>query len=169
MFDLILTIILAGFVFYGLFFGLIKTLGAITGIFIGALVASKFYLTVFDWLGGTFTGFEALGKVVTFILVFTIVKRFVEFIFSVLNQIFNIISIIPFLKSINRIAGAILGFFQGSLLIGLVIYIISRYAAIGDVIGIKLINSKLAPFFLKVAELLVPLLPDVLKDLQSLI
>ena len=42
--DLALTIILAGFVFYGLFFGLIKTVGSLAGVVIGAWGASRLYL-----------------------------------------------------------------------------------------------------------------------------
>ena len=49
IFDAILLIILAGFVFYGLFFGLIKTLGSLAGVIVGAFIASHFYLSVFNF------------------------------------------------------------------------------------------------------------------------
>jgi uncharacterized membrane protein required for colicin V production len=38
---------LLSFVFYGLFFGLIKTVGSLVGIVVGAWLASKYYLQLY--------------------------------------------------------------------------------------------------------------------------
>ena len=75
IFDTILIVFLAGFVFYGLFFGLIRTFGAFTGIFVGAWLASRFYLIVFAWVEGLCFGYNNLGKVIVFIILFTLVKN----------------------------------------------------------------------------------------------
>ena len=45
IFDIVLIVLLAGFVFSGLRKGLIRSLGRIIGLIIGAYVASHFYLT----------------------------------------------------------------------------------------------------------------------------
>ncbi len=169
IFDTILLVILAGFVFYGLFFGLIRTLGSLVGVVVGAWLASHYYLTIFDWTQDLFFGHDNLGKVIIFIVLFIVVNRLTGFGFALLEKTFNIISIIPFLKTINRLAGAVFGFLEGALVLGLILYVASRYTFIGHWFGKWLVNSEIAPFLLKFVNILLPLLPEVLKKLQSLI
>ncbi|MDD5031772.1 MAG: CvpA family protein [Patescibacteria group bacterium] len=169
IFDIILLIILAGFVFYGLFFGLIRTLGSLVGVIVGAWLASRFYLEVFSWVKDLAFGFNNLGKVVVFIILFALINRLVCFIFVILDRTFDIISIIPFLKTINRLAGAFLGLLMGGLILGLILYVAARYAVLGNFFGNCLANSEVAPRLIKFAGVLTPLLPEVLKKLQSLI
>jgi uncharacterized membrane protein required for colicin V production len=167
--DTILLLALAGFVFYGLFFGLIRTVGAFLGVIVGAFLASRLYVPVSEWINEIFFGYANLGKVLVFIILFSLINRLVGFLFYLLDRAFNIISIIPFLKTFNRLSGAVLGFFTGSLFIGLIIFVISKYAILESWFGRWLIDSQLSPMFLKIAKLLMPLLPEVLKKLQSLI
>jgi len=167
--DAILLILLSGFVFYGLFFGLIRTFGVFVGVVVGAILASRFYLLAADIIEPIFFGYENLGKVITFLVLFSLINRLVGLGFYLLEKAFNIISIIPFLKTINRLGGAVLGFLTGGLAIGLILFVISRYALLGHWLGKWLIHSKLAPMFLKFNDMLLPLLPEVLKKLQSLI
>ncbi|MCD4761816.1 CvpA family protein [bacterium] len=167
--DIILTVAVSGFVFYGLFFGLIRTFGVFAGVLIGALLASRFYVPVAEWIQPFFFGYNNLGKVLVFIVLFSLINRLVGFGFYLLDKAFNIISIIPFLKTFNRIGGAVLGFISGSLFIGLILFVISKYAIINTLFGGWLIDSKLSPFFLKMNTILLPLLPEMLKKLKSMI
>jgi uncharacterized membrane protein required for colicin V production len=169
IFDVILLIILAGFVFYGLFFGLVKTLGSLFGVIVGAFVAGHFYLQVFSWIEPMAFGLNNLGKVVVFLILFSIANRLTGFVFGLIDRVFDVISIIPFLKTINRLAGAVLGLLLGGLVLGLVLYVAARYAIIGNFFGDWLVNSQVAPPLIKFASVLTPLLPEVLKKLQSLI
>jgi uncharacterized membrane protein required for colicin V production len=70
---------------------------------------------------------------------------------------------------INRLLGGALGFLEGSLFIGLILFVISRYAWIGSLFGDYLLSSQVAPFFLAVVNIALPFLPTALKALQSLI
>ena len=167
--DVILVVILAGFVFYGLFFGLIRTLGVFVGLIAATFLASRLYLPVSYWLENFFFGYGNLGKVLVFVILFSLINRLVGFLFYLLNKTFNLISVIPFLKTFNRLGGLILGFLTGSLSIGLFIYVISRYSLIETLFGGWLAQSTLSPFFLKFANVLLPLLPEALKKLQSLL
>lgn len=167
--DTILLLAIAGFVFYGLFFGLIRTVGAFFGVIVGAFLASRLYLPVSDWINEIFFGYASLGKVLVFILLFSLINRLVGFLFYLLDRAFNIISIIPFLKTFNRLGGAALGFLTGSLFIGMILFVISKYAILENWFGRWLVDSELSPMFLKIADILMPLLPEVLKKLQSLI
>ncbi len=169
IFDTILLILLFGFIFYGLFFGLIRMIGVFVGVFVGAFIVGHYYLVVADWLEPFFFGYNNLGKVLVFILLFGIVNKIVVLLFVILDKFFNVLSIIPFLKTINRLAGAILGFFVGSLSLGLILYIISKYALLTNWFGQWLTNSQMAPFLLKYVNILMPLLPEALKMLQSII
>jgi uncharacterized membrane protein required for colicin V production len=169
IFDIILVFILAGFVFYGLFFGLIRTIGAFLGVIIAAFVASRLYVPVSDWIEPIFYGYLNLGKVLIFLILFSLINRLVCFLFYLLDKAFNIISIIPFLKTFNRLGGMALGFLTGSLAIGLVLYVMSKYAVVSHWTGEWLEGSEFAPFFLKVNNALLPILPEMLKKIQALI
>lgn len=169
IFDAVLLIILAGFVFYGIFFGLIKTIGNIAGVIVGAFVAGHFYLSAYYWAEDLFFGYENLGKVISFIVLFTIVNRVVGLVFALIDKSFHLISIIPFLKTINRLGGAVLGFVMGALIVGLILYVASRYAIVGYFAGDMLAASKIAPFLVKFAGVLTPLLPEMLKKLGSVV
>ena len=65
--------------------------------------------------------------------------------------------------------GRMFGFLEGALVLGLILYVTSRYAFIENWFGEWLVNSQIAPFLLKFVDILLPLLPEVLKRLQSLI
>lgn len=162
IFDVILLIILAGFVFYGLFFGLIRTLGSLVGLVVGLWLTIIFYLTVFDWVKNLFFGHELAGKVITFIVLFTLINRLIGFIFVLLDRTFDLISIIPFLKTINRLAGAALGFIEGGLVLGLALLFISETAFSG-----WLAASKVAPFLIGFAKAIMPLLPGLLERVKG--
>lgn len=168
-FDIALIVFVAGFTINGFIKGFIKLLGKIFGLLIGIFVASHFYLQFYEWTQNIFGAREALGKVLSFIVVFVLVTVVVDFIFIILEKAFKLISIIPFTKLINSILGASLGFLQGSLFIGIILFVISKYAWIGSLFGDKLIASQLTPFFIKIVNVLMPILPQALKALQSII
>jgi len=164
IFDIVLLVILSGFIFYGLFFGLIRTVGSLIGMVGGLWLTLIFYLTVFEWVKNLFFGHELAGKIVTFFILFTIINRLIGFIFVLLDRTFDLISIIPFLKTINRLAGAALGLVEGGLVLGLILLIISQTA-----FGHWLDASKVAPFLIGFAKAIMPLLPGLLNRTKGII
>lgn len=158
LFDVILLLVVFGFTLFGLWFGLITTLGSLVGTVVGAVVAGQLYTLV----PGT------IARVVAFIVIFIIVSRLVGFVFYLLEKIFHIISIVPFLKSINRLAGGILGLIEGLLVVGTVLIVASRYD-LGAWFTNAMTQSKVAPSLVNAAQVLLPFLPIALKKLQSLI
>ena len=169
IFDVILILFLGGFVFYGLFKGLIKLLGDIIGLIVGAWAASHYYLVAYDWLKWLYFGRENLGKVISFVIVLLVAIRLVSWLFILLQKVFDIMSIIPFLKSINKLAGGILGLIEGISVLGLIIYMASRYSFVTSFFGAQLASSQVAPLLAKAVNILTPLFPAALKMLQSLI
>lgn len=169
IFDISLLVILCGFIVNGLFQGLIRLIGRIAGLIVGAYVASHFYLGFFGWWQNLAVGHESIGKVIAFIILFILAAKLSDLFFVLLEKAFKIIAIIPGSRFINNILGAILGLFEGALFLGLIIYVISRYAFIGNFFGTQLTSSIVAPYLLKVVNIILPLLPEALKALKSVI
>jgi len=117
--DTILLIILGGFVLYGFFFGLIRTAGNLLGLIAGFIAASAYYETIFSWIDKIFLSYQNIGRFLVFVLLFTLINRFIGLLFSWLGRLFDILSIIPFLKIINRLSGAVLGLVFGITVLGL--------------------------------------------------
>lgn len=167
--DLILAAILAIFVFSGLTKGLIRSLGRIFGLIIGAYIASNFYLLLFEWGQSWVGGREALGKVLSFIILFVVATRLVYFIFYLIEKIFKLIAIIPGSKYINNILGGLFGLIEGSLFLGLIFFVALRYEVISNIFGKNLEESIIIPWLLKVVDLVLPILPEALQLLKTLI
>lgn len=168
IFDVILIVLLAGFVFSGLFFGLIQTLGGLIGVIAGAYLAGHYFLSLAAWISGVTGIYNNIVKVVTFLLLFILINRIIGLLFYLLDKAFHLIAIIPFLKSINKLAGAIFGLLEGSLVLGLSLYILSKYQ-IGLWFTNALQSSKIAPKLIYIAKILLPLIPEVIKTLKGLI
>ena len=101
-------------------------------------------------------------------IVLLAVTSLAALVFWLVNKIFHLISIIPFTKSLNRLLGALFGFLEGSLVLGLSLYFISRFT-ISDWFAEVLLASKVAYWLIKMAAILTPLLPVLLRQLQSVI
>ncbi|KKQ62039.1 MAG: Colicin V production protein [Parcubacteria group bacterium GW2011_GWE2_38_18] len=168
IFDIGLIIILAGFVFYGLFFGLIRTIGALLGMLIGIWVAGMYYVTVAGWFKNLFFGYDSVGKLITFLVIFILVSSLIKFAFMMLDKAFDFLAIIPFLKTINRLAGAVFGLVLGGFMLGFVFYIFLGFPIVGTLLGKLSANSKVVPYLLKFVEILKPFLPEVLKRIKLL-
>lgn len=166
LFDLILLIIVLGFVLAGFWFGVIQAFGAVIGLVFGAYLAGQLYepwAQTFQWV---FLGNLNVARVVIFIVIFTVVNRLIGLVFWFLEKIFHIVAVIPFLKTINRLAGAVLGFVEGVVVVGAALYLTSKYQ-FPEWYTTALAESKFAPMLLAAAATVIPLLPDALKKLQS--
>lgn len=175
IFDISLLVIIGGFVINGLFKGLIKILGNVVGLIIGAFVASHYYLAFYSWalnwtwLRNVIGVHQNIGRVAAFILVFVITTRLVGVIFYLIEKFFDFIAVIPGSKYINNLLGGALGFLEGALFLGLIIYVASRYTLVGNFFGQQLTDSTVAPLLLKVVNIILPVLPEALKALKSVI
>ncbi|QQG52805.1 MAG: CvpA family protein [Candidatus Falkowbacteria bacterium] len=169
IFDIVLAVILAIFVFSGLRKGLIRSVGSIIALIIGAYVASNFYLTFFEWGRSLVANHEAGGKIAAFIILFIAASSLTNLIFFLIEKVFNLLAIIPGSRYLNNILGALLGLLEGSLFLGLMVFVASRYALIGNLLGDNLAKSVIAPWLLKVVNIILPVLPEALKALKSII
>lgn len=166
LFDVILLIIIGGFGLFGLWFGFFHTLGSLVGTVIGAYLSSRYYEPMGEWLVGVTGWNENVSKVLMFIVAFFVINRLVGFVFWLFNKVFKVIAHLPFLKSINRLLGMMLGLFEGALTLGLIIFFIERYP-ISERLMEQLANSVVAPWLSDLANILIPLLPSALQLLRS--
>ena len=168
-FDIGLLVILIGFVTHGLAKGLIRLLGQVVGLIIASYMASHFYLTFYTWGKDMVNFSEGTEKFLAFIILFILVSSIVGGAFIIIEKLFDLISIIPFTKLINRLCGGALGLLEGSLSLGLILFVAARYAWIDGLLGHQLVTSKVAPWLINVANIIMPFLPEALKTLKSII
>jgi len=162
--DWILIFLIFSFIFSGFLGGFIYSFGSFLGVILGAFLAGIWYEPFSLVIGGG----ANWAKVIAFIIIFLVVSRLVGFVFYIINKVFKIIAIIPFLGIINRVGGAIFGFIEGVLFLGVVIFFLTHFE-LGEKTIEVLGSSKLVPFFENVGEILSPLLPRIFSELGSVI
>jgi uncharacterized membrane protein required for colicin V production len=166
--DFILLIILFAFAGGGFAMGLISEVGNLVGTVVGAVVATNFFEKLAGWVGTPFGMKENLVRILCFILIFFVANRLVVAIFLLLNKIFDALAIIPFLKTINRLAGAVLGVITGGLIIGLLLVFIAKFPFANFLVK-PMENSEVAQFLFKYGKTLMPLLPEYFKKATEMI
>lgn len=165
--DVILLIILSGFIWFGLFFGFIHALGSLAGTVLGAWVAYKNYGAFGSWAAG-YLGFENVAKVVAFLIIFAIVSRLVSFAFSLLDKFYNFLSIIPFLETINKLGGGALGLAEGCLSIGVVLVLLLNYP-LASWLTSAIDHSQVAAWIMEVVAALMPFVLNIYDKAQVFI
>lgn len=164
--DFILLILLFFFIFSGFWFGLVHTLGALVGTVAGVLVAGNYFERLAQAIGPIFMGNVNLAKVAAFLLIFIVVNRLVGLMFLLVDKVFKVLSVIPFLKTINRLAGAVLGFLEGAIVLGVVLILIGKFPFAQFIIP-AIEASDVAKWLIHVGGILVPLLPELVKQARS--
>ncbi len=167
-FDLLLVIVLFFFVASGIRFGLIVTFGSLLGTAVGVLVAGNYFETFAVVIKGVFLGNINLAKVVAFIILFVVISRLVGFVFWIINKFFKVLTALPFLKSINRLAGGLLGFFEGAVILGVILVIVAKFPFAGFILP-AIEASKVAQWLIGYGNILVPFLPEAIKAINPTI
>lgn len=168
IFDIILLAILAAFVLYGFFFGFIRVIGMLVGVVAGTWVAAHYYTYLFSLISSWWPGSPQVGKITIFIICFSLITHGIGWLFTFFDQAFKVAAIIPFLKTINRLLGAVAGLVEGVLLFGLIFYISSRYIPAEQLLGQWLKDSTFAELLINFSKILAPLLPEIYKHIKGL-
>jgi uncharacterized membrane protein required for colicin V production len=123
-------------------------------------------------VAGWFTAYLQMpaiwSRVLAFIVIFLVVGKIVSLIFKLLDRLFKILSIIPFTKTLNRLAGLVLGAIEALLILSVLIFLLSRYS-LDPRIDEALKQSKFAPVIVKFIFPLWPLLPEMIKKIKAII
>jgi len=167
-FDIILLIIIAGFGLFGLFFGLIQTLGSLAGTVLGVFLAYRFFMPVSDWVINHTTWDESVSRFVIFIIVFIVINRLVGLVFWGLAKLVSLVTKLPFMSSTNRLLGLVFGLFEGAVVLGAIFYFVARFP-IGEGFMTMLDSSRVAPQLVKLAGIFIPLIPEAVQKLDTVI
>ena len=142
--------------------GLIHVIGSLIGMIAGAYVALNYSLDIAKWFAKV-SGFDIqqLGKWVMFLIVFIVISQLIGFMFWMGERVFGFMVRLPFISSINHLLGGLLAFFEGAFLVGLALY----YAKFLPVPGLDaaMAVSKLTPWFIKISQIFLPLIPEFIK------
>ena len=166
IFDIILIIIICGFVLKGFRLGLIEGIGSIVGIIVGLIVATNYYLDIADKLPWLFLNNQQVAETLSFLLVFIIANRAIAFVFWIFDKVFKIIAFIPFLKSFNRLLGAALVFLEGVILIGIVLNVLINFSHT-ETWSNRVDSSKVAYLVRRAANIVNPLIPKSVEELKN--
>lgn len=166
--DIILIAIISGFSVFGLWFGLVHTLGSLLGTILGVLLASRYYEPLADWLISVTGWGDNVARVIVFIIAFLIINRLVGVVFFFIERFTSIFTKLPIIGGFNRLFGFLFGLLEGVITVGVVIYFIERFP-LSDSIMDSIASSSIAPYTLDVASLLIPLLPEGIRILHSTI
>lgn len=147
--NILLVIAILGFIGAGYKDGFIHTAGRLVGAVIGFVLARSFSIAGGSFLAGIIP--SGWARFVAFVIIFVIVTEIVGFVFKLADGAFKILSIIPFLKTINNILGALLGIFESVVLIGGCIWVLTNFDLIASV-ATALESSLLARIILRLFE-----------------
>lgn len=165
-FDLLLLASIAGYVWGGFWTGLIQSVGGLVGLFVGQIVASRWYEHFGNLLSPVFKDNHLVANIFAFILLFLLVSRLVGLLFWLVNKVFNFIAIIPGLKMVNRLGGAVFGLLEGALFIGITLQFLAHLPISTPFAG-TIANSAMAKYFLDITAWLVPLFPAFIKNAEN--
>ncbi len=164
--DISLLVALGGFMLYGFWFGIVHLVGSMLGLVVATVVSGRLYGPVGAWITPHIGGNANLGRVIAFFAVFIVVGKLVGLLFWAVEKIFKFISVIPFVKTFNRLLGAALGLLEGTLALGLAVFFASRFP-ISAISEAALRGSSVAHTLLPVGSILAPLLPLAVRAAQS--
>ncbi len=165
-FDLLLLLSVFGYVWGGFWTGLIQAIGGLVGLFVGEIIASRYYIHFGNLMTPVFKNNHLFANIFAFVLIFLIVTRLVGLLFYLVNKMFNFIAIVPGLKFLNRLGGAIFGFLEGALFVGITLQFITRLPISTPFAG-TIAHSSIAKYFLDITAWLVPLFPGALKQAEN--
>ncbi|MDD3711041.1 MAG: CvpA family protein [Patescibacteria group bacterium] len=169
IFDLVLLGLLGIFIIYGFYLGLVRMILNLVSTILAIIISLNIYLYLSEIL--SFINFisEIWIKITSFVIVLIIVNYLLGIVFKFIGKILHLISSLPVISFMNRSLGGLLGLIQGLFLLGIIIYVSSRYAPMNDFLSSIMVGSDLAPILMRGVNWASPLVPDALKFLESVI
>ncbi|MFH1838016.1 MAG: CvpA family protein [Candidatus Kuenenbacteria bacterium] len=155
--DIFIIVILLSFLLVGFRLGFIQAIGALVGLIVGTFLAVLYYDVLANFSLPLFLNNLKIAKIVSFLFILILTSHLIGFIFYIINKIFNIVAIIPFLKTFNNLLGGIFNLIEGILILGVILYLFGNY------FQQFLTNSSLALILIKIAGILISFLPGELK------
>lgn len=160
--DLILLAVLAAFTLFGFWSGFLQSVGSIIGTIAGVILANEYFIPVSGWVMARTGWGENPARVVTFLLLFIVMSRLIGLVFWLAEKILRLV---PFGRTVNRISGAVLGFVEGVLAIGVFMYLVDKLpltGAFASTISHSFVVDLLQPVFVPILDKLPWLFSQVM-------
>ncbi len=147
-FDIILLIILFGFLLFGFWFSLLHTAGGVVGTILGVWLASKYYLLITAPIISLLPNSAGLVNILVFFIIMIVASRLSGLVFYLFGRLFHFPPEAPFLNFILRLGGMLLGVVEGALILGVTLYfakniettsVLVKYIATSEIAG-RLMN-----------------------------
>ncbi|HMA35286.1 MAG TPA: CvpA family protein [Chloroflexia bacterium] len=141
----------------GVFWGLIRQVAATFGLILAILLAGSFYKNVAGFLhpptGGGLIGDENMANIVAFVLIVVGVSLGIGIVASTLRTVLGLL----FLGWADHLLGSVLGLFQMSLLLAVIIIVATAFPVPGLSDAVR--ESHLAPFVARPFAFVIDWLP----------
>ena len=160
--DIILIVIVGAFVLFGLFFGLVHTLGSLLGTVFGIFFASRLVDPAFETFGFLFGG-GTFSKILIFIIIFFLITRLVGLVFWIIGKVFNVLTWIPFARSFDRLLGGLFGFIEGVIVVGVALFYAMQVLP-DDTLRTMLETSIVADFLIATMSALQVFFPEAARQ-----
>lgn len=145
--DFILIFLLAFVAAAGLFFGLVRVLGAIATIIISIYIAGGFSGALSSVLKPYIFGSDNLAKVAAFLALYALSSLVLSFIVKLVNMVFNL----PGLKGMNRMFGALVSLIGAIIILSTFFFLFDKYAWSPE-INTLLSKSLLIPYGITIGK-----------------
>lgn len=171
--DIVILVILCTFFVMGFTRGLIKQAGSLVGYFVAMWAASHYYGIVADYIKKGLSGWQPflagpLSILVGFLGAYIIAYFLWHLFINLVDGVFRLFSIVPFLNMTNRLGGAAMGLVEGVLLLSAVAYVVLNFPLSRE-FSDKLRKSAIVPMLEQVSGLVKPLLPSIVQNGQGLL
>ena len=160
--DYVLLVLLLVMALLGLRRGFLQGVGRLVGLIIAFVVATHFALVL-----GQFLGHNNWGYFIAFVIIFGLTIKLVSLAFWILGKVFQIISVIPFFRSFDRILGFLLGLTEGIITLSAMTFFLAKFP-VNEWLLEQMFGSVVVAVLLKISSVYMPLVPDTIKTIKSL-
>ena len=131
--DVVLLIVLIGFAGFGFAAGLVRAVASLALTIFSVIIASRIYTDVAVWILPESWSSRFLVKMTVFIILSLLLGRLSGVLVNVIQKVFDVVAIIPFTKTLNRILGFVFGLIEGLVVAGSVLALVMYLDKVPDV------------------------------------
>ena len=155
--DIIIIVGIAVSTFLGFRAGIIKAVLSLAGVIVGVVLAGRYYVPFSEQL--TFIAEENVARIVAFAIILIVVLVIAAVLARFLKWAVSVIM----LGWVNRLGGAVFGFFLGAILCSALLAICAKF--LGEAVVIT--ESGLAAILLDSLPMVLALLPEEFDAIRS--
>ena len=165
--DVFLILIVLAFIYKGSQQGITYMVGQIVGIIVGVLVASRLFDDVGKFIQPLFLGNYPVAALTSFVIIFEIINELMGIILKAF-KVLAFIATLGMYHTLDKWGGALLGLFAGNLIIGVIMFFLTRIS-VSPSLDLLVQNSSLVPLFIQFATWFIVLFPEEFRNLPSII